>query len=144
MDENLDKNQSLIASDHRLARMAEAYGFNTTKDETVKMWEAENLDEYINELLGIGENHTRITHVIIDNIMKYDVVHVHFGEIRYMVNDSREDESKYAPYNKFLQQPYNLIYRNESVELDTVTQEPLYWAEIFEVNWTYLEENNYI
>ncbi|KYK32834.1 MAG: hypothetical protein AYK22_01550 [Thermoplasmatales archaeon SG8-52-3] len=144
MDENLDKNHSLIASDHRLARMSEAYGFNTTKDETEELWEAESIDEYIDELLGIGKNHTRITHIIIDNIMKYDVVHVHFGEIRYMVNDSREDESKYASYDKFLKEPFNLIYRNESIELDKVTQEPIRWTEIFEVNWTYLEKNNYI
>jgi len=143
MSENLDKNHSLIASDHRLARMVEAYGFNTTKDETVEIWEAENLNEYIHELLGIGMNHSRITHIIIDNIMKYDVVHVHFGEIRYMINETREDGTKYASYNKFLQQPFNLIYRNESVEIDAVTQEPLQWTEIFEVNWTYLETINY-
>ncbi len=144
MSENLDKNLSMIASDHRLARMSEAYGFNTTKDETEKMWEAENLDEYIHELLGVGKNHSRITHVIIDNIMKYDVVHVHFGEIRYMSNETREDETMYAAYDKFLQQHFNLIYRNESIELDSVTQEPLQWTEIFEVNWTYLEEINYL
>ncbi len=144
MSENLDKNLSMIASDHRLARMSEAYGFNTTKDETEEMWEAENLDEYIHELLGVGKNHSRITHVIIDNIMKYDVVHVHFGEIRYMVNETREDDTMYASYDKFLQQPFSLIYINESIELDSDTQEPIQWTEIFEVNWTYLEKINYL
>jgi len=143
MYENLDKNCSMIASDHRLARMVEAYGFNTTKDETEELWEAENLNEYIHELLGIGKNHTRITHVIIDNIMKYDVVHVHFGEIRYMINETKEDETKYASYDKFLREPFNLIYRNESIEIDPITQEPLQWTEIFEVNWSYLEKINY-
>jgi len=144
MSENLDKNTSMIASDHRLARMAEAYGFNTTKDETEEIWEAECLDEYIYELLGIGKNHDRISHVIIDNIMKYDVVHVHFGEIRYMINESKEDEEMYASYDKFLKQPFNLVYRNESAEIDPISLEPISWTEIFEVNWTYLENNNYL
>lgn len=143
MSENLDKNLSMIASDHRLARMSEAYGFNTTKDETVELWDAEYLDEYIEELLGIGKNHSKITHVIIDNIMKYDVVHVHFGEIRYMINETRENDTMYAAYDKFLKEPFNLIYRNESIEIDTVTLEPVHWTEIFEVNWTYLEKMNY-
>ncbi len=143
MSENLDKNLSMIASDHRLARMAEAYGFNTTKDETEEIWEAEKLDEYIYELLGVGKNHSRITHIIIDNIMKYDVVHVHFGEIRYMINKTREDDTRFASYDKFSKQPFNLIYRNESIETDIVTQEPIQWAEIYEVNWTYLEMCNY-
>ena len=144
MSENLDKNISMIASDHRLARMAEAYGFNTTKDETEEIWEAENLSEYIHELLGVGKNHNRVTHIIIDNIMKYDVVHVHFGEIRYMKNESRDDDEMYASYDKFLIQPFNLIYRNESTDIDPITLEPRQWTEIFEVNWTYLEENNYV
>jgi hypothetical protein len=144
MSENLDKNVSMIASDHRLARMTEAYGFNTTKDETEEIWEAEYLYEYIHELLGIGKDHNRVTHVIIDNIMKYDVVHVHFKEIRYMINESRDDETMYASYDKFLRQPFNLLYRNESTEIDPITQEPLKWTEIFEVNWTYLEKSNYI
>jgi hypothetical protein len=144
MSENLDKNISMIASDHRLARMAEAYDFNTTEDETEEIWESETLSEYIHELFGIGKDHDRVTHIIIDNIMKYDVVHVHFGEIRYMINESREDETMYAAYDKFLEQPFNLIYRNESLDLDPITLEPLQWTEIYEVNWTYLEKNNYI
>jgi hypothetical protein len=143
MADNLDKNISMIASDHRLARMAEAYGFNTTKDETEEIWEAENLDEYIHELLGIGKGHNKVTHIIIDNIMKYDVVHVHFGEIRYMINETRDDETMYSSYDKFLRQPFNLIYRNESTEINPNNLEPLSWTEIFEVNWTYLDKINF-
>jgi hypothetical protein len=135
MAENLDKNTSMIASDHRLSRMVEAHGFNTSKDETTEVWEAEKLDEYINELIGIGKNHSRITHIIIDDIMKNDVVHVHFGLIRYMTN-----ETWTAAYDKFLNQPFEMIYRNETIEADSDTQEPLHWTEIYEVNWTYIEE----
>jgi len=133
--ENLDKNVSIIASDHRLARMAESEGFNTTKDETYEIWEAEELDEYIDELYGIEKNHSKITHIIIDDIMKNDVVHVHFGSIKYMTN-----ETWTAAYDKFQLQPFNLIYRNESIDINPETLEPIHWTEIYEVNWTYLKE----
>jgi hypothetical protein len=135
MSENLDKNNSMIASDHRLARIAEAEGFNTTKDETIEIWEAEKLDEFIFELIGIGKNHSRITHIIIDDIMKNDVVHVHFGEIKYMTN-----ETWTAAYDKFKNEPFEIIYRNETIDVDPVTLEPLHWAEVYRVNWTYIEE----
>ncbi|ENO12488.1 hypothetical protein MBGDC06_00622, partial [Thermoplasmatales archaeon SCGC AB-539-C06] len=69
MKENLDKNNSVTASDHRLARMVEAVGFNTTLDETIIIWDAENLSDYIDELYGIDKNHTRITHIVIDDII---------------------------------------------------------------------------
>jgi hypothetical protein len=134
MSENLDKNITIIASDHRLGRMAEAYGFNTTKDKTRNMWESENLDEYIEELMGIGKNHTRITHVIVDDIMKNDVVHVHFKISVYMTN-----ETWTGGYDKFQFQPFERIYRNETIDIDPVTLEPVHWAEIYSVNWTYID-----
>jgi hypothetical protein len=135
MFENLDKKNSMIASDHRLARLTESYGFNTTKDETIELWEAEELDEYIDELIGIGKNHSRITHIILDDKMKNDVVHVYFGIIKYMTN-----ETWTAAYDKFKKQPFELIYRNESKEINALTNESLRWAELYEVNWTYIEE----
>ena len=135
MSENLDKNNTMIASDHRLARLTESYGFNTTKDETVELWEAEKLDEYIDELIGVGKNHSRVTHIIVDDIMKNDVVHVYFAIIKYMTN-----ETWTGGYDKFKDQPFELIYRNESKELDPKTNESLKWAEVYKVNWTYIEE----
>jgi hypothetical protein len=134
MSDNLDKNTSIIASDHRLARMAEAEGFNTTKDETINIWEAENLEEYIDELIGIGKNHSRITHIFVDDIMKNDVVHVHFGLIKYMTN-----ETWTAAYDKFKQQPFELIYQNQSISINEETFEPIHWAELYQINWTYIE-----
>jgi hypothetical protein len=134
MSENLNKNNSMIASDHRLARMVESEGFNTTKDETINIWESENLDEYIDELIGVGKNHSRITHIIVDDIMKNEVVHVHFGIIKYMTNETWN-----ASYEKFKYQPFERIYRNETVELNLDTLEPVHWAEVYRVNWTYIE-----
>ena len=135
MNENLDKNSSLIASDHRLARLAESYGFNTTQDKTVNLWEAENISQYIDELIGVGKNHSCITHIIIDDKMKNEVVHVYFGIIRYMTN-----ETWTAAYDKFQKQPFELIYRNESKEINSKTKEPMRWAELYKVNWTFIEE----
>ena len=89
----------------------------------------------IKELIGVGRNHSRITHILVDDIMKNDVVHVHFGLIKYMTN-----ETWTAAYDKFLNQPFDMIYRNETIEVDQETLEPLHWAEIYEVNWTYIEE----
>jgi cell division protein FtsL len=144
MSTNLDQNTSVIASDHRLSRIVEGYPyfFNTTKDQTENIWETETWYESIDELMGIGKNHSRITHIIIDDIMLNDVVHVHAGCSKYMINNSRNDDTKYAAYNKFnnSKEPvFNLIYRNESIDKNPITYEPIHWIEIYEVNWTYIE-----
>ena len=128
MDENFDKNSSIIASDHRLARITEAVGFNTTLDESSIIWISEKFTDYIHELEGIGKNYGKITHVIIDDIMKDRVVHVGFGEIFYMTNES---------YEKFSYQPFELTYRNATLNQD---MEEEHWAEVYTVNWTFIKE----
>ncbi|MCK5632164.1 hypothetical protein KAH94_00270, partial [bacterium] len=66
----------------------------------------------------------------------YHSVHVGRGFIdQYMTN-----ETWTGGYDKFLQQPFNLVYKNESEARDPITDEALSWAEVFEVNWTYLDE----
>jgi len=127
MKENLDKNNCVIASDHRLARIVEAVGFNTTIDETIIIWDAENLSDYIDELYGIGKNHSRITHILIDDIMRERVVHVGFGKIAYMTNES---------YDKFRSQPFELAYRNSTINQN---MEEIHWTELYIINWTYIE-----
>jgi len=136
MEENLDKNISVVASDHRLERIAEAVGFNTTKDEVINIWAAEKLSEYIDELMGIGRNYSRVTHVIVDDIMRDIVVHVGFKKPGiYMTN-----ETWTGGYDKFLQQPFTLIYRNETEDINPDTLEPVHWAEVYEINWSYIDE----
>ena len=132
--ENLNINHSMIASDHRLARMAESQGFNTTKDETRRLWHSENLSEYVDELMGIGKNHTRITHLIVDDIMRDEVVHVGFAKIVFMTN-----ETWTGGYDKFSKQPFMLVYRNETFDIST--NKTIHWAEVYEVNWTYIENS---
>ena len=120
--ENLDNNKSLIASDHRLERMIESRGFKTTKDETEKIWSAEDTSEYIDELIGIGKNYSKITHIFVDNIMKNDVVHIGIKkEGIHMTN-----ETWTGGYDKFLKQPFNLIYKNKSMNYNSKTLKPIY------------------
>jgi hypothetical protein len=126
--ENLDKNNSIIASDHRLARMVEAVKFNTTLDETIMIWNAENISDYIDELKGIEKNHSKITHIVIDDIMRERVVHVGFGKIVYMTNNS---------YDKFHSQPFELAYRNTTIDQN---MEEIHWTELYSINWTYIGE----
>ena len=139
MGENLDKNSSLIVSDHRLERMAESEGFNTSKDEIIKLWTTENLSDFVDELFGIGKNYSRISHIVIDDIMKNQLVHI--GPFRgifrtlYMTN-----ETWTAAYDKFKEQPFKLIYRNESAQIYSETEEPVHWTEVYEVNWTYIDK----
>ena len=145
MSENLDKNTTMIASDHRLARLAEAGagktgGFNTTQDKTIDLWDAVTLDQYIDELMGIGKVHSRITHILIDDIMKNEVVHVYEGIDRRMINETKLGDERYAAYDKFKQEPFELICRNATIEIDSVTKEPVHWAEVYAVNWTYIEK----
>jgi hypothetical protein len=89
----------------------------------------------MDELIGIGKNYSKITHVFVDDIMKYDVVHIGIRkEGIYMTN-----ETWTGGYDKFLKQPFKLVYRNESMNLDSETLEPVSWAEVYEVNWSYID-----
>lgn len=144
MYENLDVNTTVIVSDHRLERIAEGmpYNFSTTgkisdSDKAIKIWAAEELSEYFDEINGTYNNYTRITHVLIDNIMKDNVVHMGRDfPAQHMTNETWS-----GGYDKFSQPPFNLIHRNESEARDPITNEAYSWTEVFEVNWTYLEEN---
>jgi len=139
--ENLDENTSLIASDHRLERMVEAEGFNTTKDEVINLWALEKTSDYIDELLGIGKNYSRLTHIIIDDIMKNDGIHIgpKDGKFRtiYMTNETWTEA--YDKFNNTQEPIFNLIYRNESIAKDPKTQESVHWTEVYEINWTYID-----
>lgn len=126
VDENLDKNTVVIASDHRLCRMVESSGFNTSMDRAVKIWTGVNLSDYVDDLYGLRNNNTRITHVLIDDIMREQVVNPVFKRAYYMTNDS---------YEKFKYEPFRLIYRN--VKLGE-KQEVLHWSEIYQINWDYV------
>ena len=69
--------------------------------------------------------------------MKYHQIHVgeHYPP-QYMTN-----ETWTGGYDKFLKQPFNFIYGNYSKAKNSLTNESLSWAEVYEVNWTYLDIN---
>lgn len=135
---NVSSNTSIITSDHRLERLMEANGFNTSDDQVVYLWEAENISEYIEELIGIGRSKTKITHIIVDDIMKNNEVHIGPSDgvfrTKYMTN-----ETWTGGYDKFKDKAFTLLYRNESININPETLEPVSWAEVYEVNWTYIE-----
>ena len=135
INENLDRNTTLVASDHRLSLLANAYGFNTTRDRARFIWNTSELDKYSFELYG-KKQYDKITHVIVDDVMKYNVVHIGFNGTKiHMTNDTWT-----AAYDKFLNQPFELVYRNESLNINRVRNESAHWTEIYKVNWTYLEK----
>jgi hypothetical protein len=136
MVENLDKNNTVVASDHRLERIVESAGFNTTKDETYHLWSAENIDECVSELYGIGKNYSRITHIIIDDTMFEKQVHIGLKR-KGVLNVIMTDDS----YNKFKSSFFTLLYRNESEEIDEVNNEPLEWTELYKINWNAVKEH---
>ena len=126
IENNLEKQNTVIASDHRLARMCEAVGFKTTVDEATLIWVKSDLKDYLPELMGIGKNYSRISHVIIDDIMKDKVVHVGFGKIFYFTEKS---------YEKFSNPPFKLLYRIKNSDSE-------HWTEIYSVDWQYID--NYL
>ena len=70
-----------------------------------------------------------ITHVVVDNIMRESVVHIGFdGKKVYMTNES---------YEKFVYQPFELVYRNATLNQN---MEEAHWAEVYAVNWTFVEK----
>ena len=137
--ENLDKNHSLIASDHCLERMIESEGFISSEDNIIDIWISENFSGCFDEIFGIGRNHRKITHILIDKLMKEEHVQYGFkdGKPRwlFMTNDSCT-----KAYDKFSAQPFELVYRNESDNLDQTTGETIFWAEVYQVNWTYINK----
>ena len=139
IDKNIDKNDSLLVSDHRLERMAESYGFNTTQDEIIDLWESENISEYFNELYGINSNHGKVTHIIIDDIMVNHGVHIGPKKLEFRTLHMT-NETWTGGYDKFKEPIFIKIYRNESIEINQETQEAVHFAEIFKVNWTYIED----
>jgi DNA/RNA-binding domain of Phe-tRNA-synthetase-like protein len=46
----------------------------------------------------------------------------------YMTNDS---------YLKFQQEPFKLVYRNETLNQNQVVT---HWAEVYQVNWTFIDQ----
>ena len=126
MTEHLDHNQTFVATDLRLSKIAWADGFNTTFEATNETWTSTDWQGCLADLAG-NETRGRITTIIIDDVMKDNVVNLALFRNEYMTNDS---------YLKFALPPFTFLYRNETKDSENTT---LHWVEVYAVNWTYIE-----
>ncbi len=116
-----------IATDLRLSDFVWAYGMNATFDKTNITWSCTDWRDCLDELKG-NENYSRVTYILIDDVMRNSVVYLNVDLQVYITNES---------YDKFLREPFELVYRNATIDS---SGEEIHWAEVYRVNWTYIEE----
>ncbi|HIG99124.1 MAG TPA: hypothetical protein HA258_00950 [Thermoplasmata archaeon] len=128
INDNLDTNDTLIATDLRLSKMIWAEGINATFEDTNNTW---TCDTWVGCVADFEEGHPdcRVTYVLIDDVMRDISVNIHVLQSVYMTNES---------YLKFSQEPFTLLYRNATINQDN---EETHWAEVYSVNWTFIEQN---
>ena len=131
INDNLDSNSTLIASDLRLSKMIWAEGINATFEDTNVTW---TCDTWVGCLpdFDADENQGRVTHVLIDDVMRDISVNIRVMQSVYMTNES---------YLKFEQQPFELVYRNATVNQDN---EELHWAAVYSVNWSFIDQHRMV
>jgi hypothetical protein len=131
INDNLDSNSTLIASDLRLSKMIWAEGINATFEDTNATW---TCDTWVGCLpdFDAEENQGRVTHVLIDDVMRDISVNIRVMQSVYMTNES---------YLKFEQQPFELLYRNATVNQDN---EELHWAAVYSVNWSFIDQHRMV
>jgi hypothetical protein len=123
--ENLDGNHTVVATDLRLSKMLWAEGINSTFEGTNETWSCAAWQDCVPEFQPEG-NHSLVTYVLIDDVMRDTSVNVRVQWSAYMNNDS---------YLKFHVEPFELLYRNATVNQNL---EEVHWAEVYAVNWTYI------
>ncbi len=126
--DNLDKNNTMVATDLRLSKMIWAEGINTTFEDTNDTWTCDTWVGCISDF-DAEANHGMVTHILIDDVMRDISVNVRVTQSVYMTNES---------YLKFSQEPFELLYRNATVNQDN---EEIHWAEVYSVNWTFIEQH---
>jgi PKD repeat protein len=125
---NLDKNNTIVATDLRLSKMIWAEGINTTFEDTNDTWTCDTWVGCIGDF-DTEENHGKVTHILIDDVMRDISVNVRVTQSVYMTNES---------YLKFSQEPFELLYRNATINQNN---EEIHWAEVYCVNWTFIEQH---
>jgi hypothetical protein len=128
MKQNLDLNQTVIATDLRLSKMLWAEGINSTFEGTNATWTCPTWCDCVPEFEP-KDNHSLVTHVLIDDVMRKTSVNIRVLWSVYMTNDS---------YLKFQAEPFELVYRNVTVNQNL---EVVHWAEVYSVNWTFINEH---
>ncbi|MEW5936582.1 MAG: hypothetical protein AB1665_02030 [Candidatus Thermoplasmatota archaeon] len=120
---NATKNLS-IATDHRLGTFLYAEGLNTTYERAWGIWNATRWQECW-DALNSSDDH-RVGYVLVDDVMREHGVD--FVPILSVAKISNET------YAMFQQQPFERIVSFESDDSGS-------WAEIYGVNWTYIDES---
>lgn len=128
INQHLESNPTLIATDLRLSKMIWAEGINATFEATNETWTS---DTWVGCVIDFEatQNDRRVTHVLIDDVMRDVSVNIHVLQSVYMTNES---------YLKFSQEPFTCIYRNATLNQDN---EETHWAEVYSVNWTFIEQH---
>jgi hypothetical protein len=124
---NLEKNNTMVATDLRLSKMMWAEGINATFEETNDTWTCDTWVGCITDF-DADKAHQKVTYVLIDDVMRDVSVNIHVLQSVYMTNES---------YLKFTQEPFTLVYRNATVNQDN---EETHWAEVYSVNWTFIKQ----
>jgi hypothetical protein len=127
INDNLDRNDTVVATDLRLSKMIWAEGINATFEGTNDTWTCDTWVGCVADF-DAEESHQKVTHVLIDDVMRDVSVNVRVTQSVYMTNES---------YLKFSQEPFTLVYRNATVNQDN---EEIHWAAVYSVNWTFIEQ----
>jgi len=115
-----------VASDHRISQILWAEGYNATSDDAYIIWFSTNWTESVEELETVNYSKPQIRYLLIDHVMRYEGIQSNINETpRNMTPEM---------YGKFAQPPFELLHRSESPEGEK-------WAEIYEVDWDYIENN---
>ncbi|MEM1514032.1 MAG: hypothetical protein QXN45_04015 [Candidatus Thermoplasmatota archaeon] len=149
MNKSLPKD-ALILSDHRISNLLFAYGFNTTYDKNGNSWQPSKIwieDDWRNCIDELSFEGERISYIVIDDIMVKKGVVIDVYKSIILTNSS---------YEKFQKMPFKLIYRNctyksspEKINStidamdyknEEIMKKVLHWAEIYEVDWDYIEK----
>jgi hypothetical protein len=128
INDNLDRNDTVVATDLRLSKMIWAEGINATFEGTNDTWTCDTWVGCVADF-DADESHQKVTHVLIDDVMRDVSVNVRVTQSVYMTNES---------YLKFSQEPFTLVYRNATVNQDN---EEIHWAAVYSVNWTFIEQH---
>jgi hypothetical protein len=125
--DHLPRNTTVVATDLRLSKMLWADGFTATFEGTNTTWTGDTWLSCVRDFQA-NHNHSCVTYVLIDDVMRDTSVNVRVQYSVYMTNDS---------YLKFQQEPFKLVYRNETVNQNQVVT---HWAAVYQVNWTFIDQ----
>jgi len=125
IQDNCTGNTTVVATDLRLSKMLWADGINATFEDTNRTWVCWTWKECLPEFKPMN-NRSRVTYVLIDDVMRDTSVNVRVLWSTYMTNES---------YLKFKEEPFELVYRNATMNRNG---EETHWAEVYRVNWSYI------